>query len=63
MSIIQSSLDSRAESDMKETGNERVMNELYRKLMAAEQEIHAGAAGEEFLIVVKTLRERVHGRI
>lgn len=37
--------------------------DLYGKLAVAEQEITAGAKGEDFLTVAKQLRERVHGAI
>lgn len=37
--------------------------DLYGKLAIAEQEIAAGAQGEDFLAVAKQLRERVHGAV
>lgn len=37
--------------------------DLYGKLAMAEQEIAAGAQGEDFLAVAKQLRERVHGAV
>lgn len=37
--------------------------DLYGKLAMAEQEIAAGAQGEDFLTVAKQLRERVHGAV
>ena len=33
------------------------------KLTVAEQEISAGAEGEDFLAVARQLRERVHGKV
>lgn len=36
---------------------------LYGKLAVAEQEIASGAQGEDFLTVVRQLRERVHGTL
>ena len=37
--------------------------DLYGKLAVAEQEISAGAEGEDFLAVARQLRERVHGKV
>ena len=37
--------------------------DLYGKLAVAEEEISAGAAGEEFLTVAKQMRERIHGTV
>lgn len=37
--------------------------DLYGKLAMAEQEIAAGAQGEDFLTVAKQLRERIHGAV
>ena len=37
--------------------------DLYGKLAIAEQEIAAGAQGEDFLAVAKQLRERIHGAV
>lgn len=37
--------------------------DLYGKLAIAEQEISAGAQGEDFLTVAKQLRERIHGAV
>ena len=37
--------------------------DLYGKLAMAEQEIAAGAQGEDFLAVAKQLRERIHGAV
>ena len=37
--------------------------DLYGKLAMAEQEIAAGAQGEDFHAVAKQLRERVHGAV
>ncbi len=36
---------------------------LYDKLAAAEREIDAGAEGEDFLALAKSLRTSVHGSI
>lgn len=37
--------------------------DLYGKLAVAEQEIAAGAQGEDFALTAKQLRERLHGAI
>lgn len=37
--------------------------DLYGKLAMAEQEISAGAQGEDFLTVAKQLREQIHGTV
>ena len=37
--------------------------DLYGKLAMAEQEIAAGAQGEDFLAVAKQLREQIHGTV
>ena len=37
--------------------------DLYGKLAIAEQEIAAGAQGEDFLAVAKQLRERIYGAV
>lgn len=37
--------------------------DLYGKLAIAEQEISAGAQGEDFLTVAKQLREQIHGTV
>lgn len=42
--------------------NQALIN-LYGKLAVAEQEIAAGAEGEDFLSFAKRLRETVHGKI
>ena len=42
---------------------QRALIDLYGKLAVAEQEISAGAEGEDFLAVAQSLRERVHGKL
>ena len=37
--------------------------ELYGKLASSEQEIAAGAQGEDFAQLAKQLRERIHGTV
>jgi prevent-host-death family protein len=37
--------------------------ELYRKLAVAEQQIADGAEGEDFALVARQLRERIHGNL
>ena len=37
--------------------------DLYGKLAVAEEEISAGAAGDDFLTVAKQMRERIHGTV
>jgi hypothetical protein len=48
---------------MEEFERQQALIDLYGKLAVAEQEISAGAAGEDFLTLAKSLRERVHGNI
>ena len=42
---------------------QQALIDLYGKLAVAEQEISAGAEGEDFLAVARQLRERVHGKV
>lgn len=37
--------------------------ELYAKLAEAEEEIASGAEGEDFLVLAKKLRGKVHGQV
>ena len=37
--------------------------DLYGKLAVAEQQIAEGAEGEDFALVARQLRERVHGNL
>ena len=48
---------------MEEFERRQALIELYGKLAAAEQEIGAGAAGEDFLTLARSLREKVHGNL
>lgn len=43
--------------------HQQALIDLYGKLAVAEQEISAGAEGEDFLTVAQELRERVHGTL
>lgn len=55
--------------DLPDSDNCKVPNpfngscDLYDKLAAAEQEIDAGAKGEDFFAFAKSLRTSVHGSI
>lgn len=48
---------------MDEYERQRALIDLYGKLAVTEQEIEAGADGEDFLTLAKSLRERIHGNI
>ena len=48
---------------MEEYERQQALIDLYGKLAVAEQEISAGAEGEDFLTVARQLRERVHGKV
>ena len=48
---------------MEEFKRQQALIDLYGKLAVAEQEISAGAEGEDFLILAEDLRERVHGSL
>lgn len=48
---------------IEEFERQQALIDLYGKLAVAEQEISAGAEGEDFLTLAKSLRERVHGRL
>lgn len=48
---------------IKEYERRQALIDLYGKLAEAEQEIAAGAAGEDFLAFAKKLRNNVHGHI
>ena len=48
---------------MEEYERQQALIDLYGKLAVAEQEISAGAEGEDFLAVARQLRERVHGKV
>ena len=48
---------------MEEYERQQALIDLYGKLAVAEQEIAPGEAGEDFLTLAKSLRERVHGNV
>ena len=48
---------------IEEYERQQALIDLYGKLAVAEQEIASGAEGEDFLTVVRQLRERVHGKV
>ena len=48
---------------MEEYEQKMALIDLYGKLAAAEQEIAAGAEGEDFSTVAAKLREQVHGTL
>ena len=48
---------------MEEYERQQALIDLYGKLAVAEQEIASGEAGEDFLSLAKSLRERVHGNV
>ena len=48
---------------IKEYERRQALIDLYGKLAEAEQEIAAGAAGEDFLAFAQKLRNNVHGNI
>ena len=48
---------------MEEYERQQALIDLYGKRAVAEQEISAGAEGEDFLAVARQLRERVHGKV
>jgi prevent-host-death family protein len=48
---------------IEEYERQQALIDLYGKLAIAEQEIAAGAEGEDFLTVARQLRERVHGKL
>lgn len=49
--------------NIQEYERQQALIDLYGKLAAAEEEIAAGAKGEDFSAVARQLRERVHGNI
>ena len=49
--------------NIEEYERNQALIDLYGKLAVAEQEIAAGAEGEDFLSVAKRLRENLHGKI
>ena len=49
--------------NIEEYERNQALIDLYGKLALAEQEIAAGAEGEDFLAFAKRLREKVHGQI
>lgn len=49
--------------NIEEYERNQALIDLYGKLAVAEQEIAAGAEGEDFLSFAKRLRETVHGKI
>ena len=48
---------------IEEFERKQALTDLYGKLAVAEQEISAGAEGEDFLTLAEDLRERVHGNL
>ena len=48
---------------MEEFRRKQALIDLYGKLAVAEQEISAGAEGEDFLTLAEDLWERVHGNL
>ena len=48
---------------MEEYERQQALIDLYSKLTVAEQEIAAGAEGEDFLTVASQMRELVHGKL
>ena len=48
---------------IEEYERQQALIDLYGKLAVAEQEIASGDQGEDFLTVVRQLRERVHGTL
>ena len=48
---------------IEEYERQQALIELYGKLAEAEQEVAAGAPGEDFLTVARQLREGVHGKL
>ena len=49
--------------NIEEYERNQALIDLYGKLATAEQEIAAGAEGEDFLTFAKRLRENVHGKV
>ena len=49
--------------NIEEFERQQALIDLYGKLAVAEQEIAAGAEGEDFMSVAAELRERVHGKV
>lgn len=49
--------------NIEEFERQQALIDLYGKLAVAEQEIAAGAEGEDFMSVASELRERVHGKV
>ena len=49
--------------NMEEFERQQALIDLYGKLAVAEQEIAAGADGEDFARVASELRERIHGKV
>lgn len=48
---------------IQEYERQQALIDLYGKLAVAEQEIAAGAPGEDFLAVARQMRNRVHGQL
>ena len=48
---------------IEEYERQQALIDLYGKLAVAEQEIASGAEGEDFLMVARQMRERVHGNL
>lgn len=49
--------------NIEEYERNQALIDLYGKLAVAEQEIAAGAVGEDFLTFAKRFRENVHGKV
>lgn len=49
--------------NIEEFERQQALIDLYGKLAVAEQEIAAGAVGEDFTLVASELRERIHGKV
>lgn len=49
--------------NIEEYERQMALIDLYGKLAVAEEEISAGAEGEDFLMVAQKLRERIHGAV
>lgn len=49
--------------NIEEYERQMALIDLYGKLAVAEEEISAGAEGEDFLMVAQKLRERIHGTV
>ena len=49
--------------NIEEYERQMALIDLYGKLAVAEEEISAGAEGEDFLMVAQKLRKRIHGAV